>query len=159
MEIGSSSHRGLFSPIKQGEFWGKVTPDLRGMLQFFELKENWTIPYNELPEFYESIDKIILAIQQDGDKEQDEVLLDRLIVLFGSMPLKQCMTGLSWIDKGITKDSDIRWAGSIYFRASDVINDGHNDEYVRSHSHVIKERVELISRMNLLNSLFSKLEI
>lgn len=159
MEIGSSSHKSVFSPTKQGEFWGKITPDVRGMLQFFELRESWTIPYEELPEFYESLDKVISTIHTSGSDEQSEILIDRLIVLFGSMPLRQCMAGLSWIDRGIEKESDIRWAGNIYFRASDIVNEGHDDEDVVNHSFVIKERVELIVRMKLLNSLFSNLEI
>lgn len=159
MELGSPSKDSLFSPNKQSEFWGSVTPDVRGLLQFFEMKENWTVPYNELPEFYQSLDRIIKSIKLDSEDVQNEQVLDKLIMIFGSMPLRQCMAGLSWLDKGIENENEIKWAGGIYFRSADITNEGHPDQDIEKHAWIIKERIELISRMNLLNSLFSKINV
>lgn len=159
MEIGNSSHSSLFSPEKQGEFWGRVTPDVRGMLQFFELKESWTVSYSELPEFYQSIDKVVKSMQEAKENRPIEELVDKLIILFGSMPLRQCMAGLSWIDRDIKKDSDIKWASNMYFRSCDITNGTHEDDDVTKHAFVIKERIELVGRMNLLNSLFAQFKI
>lgn len=155
----SSQKENLFSPEKQKEFWGKINPDVRGLLQFFELKENWTLKFEELPEFYESIEKVLKAMQDHGKDNFDETLIDKLIVLFGSMPLRQCMAGFSWIDKNIERNTDIQWASNIYFRSSDICLDGHESKEVESHAHVIKERIELVVRMNLLNELFLNMKL
>lgn len=159
MESQKNTRNSLFSPDKQNEFWGRVTPDVRGMLQFFELKENWTLKYDELPEFYESLEQVITTMQDHGKDRHDEALVDKLIVLFGSMPLRQCVAGFSWIDRNIEKNTDIQWVSNIYFRSSDIVIDGHSDDNVKKHAHVIKERVELIARMNLLNELFRNVKL
>lgn len=154
-----NQNNSLFSPEKQNEFWSQITPDVRGMLKFFELKESWTLKYEELPEFYESIEKIFKVMQDHGKKEHDENLVDKLIVLFGSMPLRQCIAGFSWIDKNIEKETDIQWVSNIYFRSSDITSDTHEDDEVKKNAHVIKERVELVTRMNLLSELFTYAKI
>lgn len=159
MESQKNTRKSLFSPDKQNEFWGRVSPDVRGMLQFFELKENWTLKYEDLPEFYESIEQVIKTMQEHGKDKHDEELIDKLIVLFGSMPLRQCVAGFSWIDRNIQKSTDIQWVSNIYFRSADITIDGHSDNEVEKHAHVIKERVELVVRMNLLNKIFVNVKI
>lgn len=159
MESQKNTQKSLFSPDKQNEFWGKVSPDVRGLLQFFELKENWTLKYEDLPEFYGSIEKVIQTMQDHGKNKHDEDLIDKLIVLFGSMPLRQCVAGFSWIDKNIEKNTDIQWVSNMYFRSADISIDGHADKDVEKHAYVIKERVELIARINLINKLFTSIKM
>lgn len=142
--------------FKEGEelYWSTISPDIRLILINLESFEDW-IYYNEqFPELFEETANL-LATLSTLELEYEIVLsvMDDLIMILSAMPFRQSIYALSWIETH--SNEEFGWGLKIYHRAEQNLNIYNSGDVIYDSSHVIKERVAAIVKLNIAGQIFS----
>lgn len=147
----------FFSPIVQDAFWGCLDPDVRNFLDSFEIKESWTYEYNELPDMFAQISKALPKVVELPPSKETKNLLHDLIPLLSSMPLRQCVSAIAWLDGHIQSEGEVGWGVVCYIEAANIYRAKSNDELFLQ-SKIVYERIQIMLRSTLASMIFCNLK-
>ena len=150
----------LLTPEYQDEFWGKISPDIRRFLDDFESKEDWTFSYEEVPESFQAISKALPKFSMHKINEESSIktrdIIQKMIVILSSMPLRQSISAISWLDRDMSDETEIGWAVAIYMQAAQVALFDKSDPDYRE-SKVLYDRVRIMLHSRHATMLFTQL--
>lgn len=168
MEAGTSDT--VFSRAAQEEFWGALTPDLRRMLSYFESKESWTYQVEEYPSLYTNLARELPRIASLPLTDDARSLIDHLIPLLTSTPLRHAIFAISWLDYHSPDDLPVGWGVLTYLRCEEIVEalrDGlpvdevcaqtAATEQVVLCANIFYQRINVLLQTRLEASLFSRL--
>lgn len=151
----------LLSPSAQDEYWRNINPDIRTFLDKYEEKEEWTYSYNEMPEIFNQISHMLPKFKDISINEQNtdsiQPIIRKLIVLLASLPLRQAISAISWLDRNIKNETDIGWGVAIYIESAKITKYYIDDPDYRD-CKLLYDRVNLMLNSNLSCLLFLKIQ-
>ncbi|MND11557.1 hypothetical protein D3C87_351710 [compost metagenome] len=156
MEYNNNSEH--FSPEFQDKFWGALEPDVRLFFDKFEQREDWTYTYNEIPEVFTALSNALPQIIDDENVESAKEVLHSLIVLLSSLPLRECIYAIGWLDREAKEQYQIGWGVRLYIEAESIYND-NPDSHIFLHAKVIRDRVKVIIQSSLSSELFCNINV
>jgi len=150
----------LLEPSMQDAYWSSIDPDIRSFFDDFESREDWTYSYNEIPELFNKISKILPKFAKykinSGITEEMEPLIRKLIIVLSAMPMRHAVSAVSWLDNNIEDETDIGWGVAIYMSASQIATTNPNDP-IFAESKILHDRIDLMLQSKLSTLLFIKL--
>ncbi len=146
--------KNYFEDDSQNAFWKAMSPDVRVFLDELEKKENWTYTVNEFEEFFNAISSALPEIVQLPLEEEHQKIIQQLIPILFSMPLRQCMSAIAYLDRyGSTKENPIGWGVVCFLEASTIVKyDKDNDIY--GICKLLCQRVRVFIHSSLSTELF-----
>jgi hypothetical protein len=155
--MSSTSPSSLFSPSFQNAFWQGLNPDMRKFLDAQEEKETWTHKFEEAPELFNKISEMLPEFIAFPLKNETKIIIRDLIPVLASMPLRQCISAISWLDNNIENEGDAGWGLISYIEASEIYKSNPDDElYLQAK--IIHERVTVMLRSNIACLLFCNIK-
>lgn len=148
----------FFSPQAQDVFWGGLDPDIRAFLDSFERDEDWTYEFEELPELFIQTALALPKVVELPPQGYAQEIIYQLIPLLSSMPLRQSVSAIAWLDNHIINESALGWGVVCYMTAVDITRDKENDP-IYLESKVVYERIQMMLRSSLSSLLFCNLNI
>ena len=147
----------VLSPEQQEHFWKLLNPDMRSMFSAFEVKENWTQPYEELPEFYSEMADLIEEKSYTSPADVSNDTVDKLIVLLSSLSFRQSLACLSQLDKDVKIADSLGWVCLIYLRCLDITKSNKEtlDKNLIAHANIIIDRIRVAVKTDLIIKIFS----
>lgn len=145
----------IFSEEMQSAFWSSADPEAIELLSLFESRENWTLKYDELPDFYHEMASMIPDIQEltkTGNPTPE--LLTRLVQILSSMSLKNNVAALVWLDSGLESEITIGWSTIVYRHSEEILISSSANENIVRCARVLVQRIQLMVRLKLLVSIF-----
>jgi hypothetical protein len=147
----------LYTPEAQDGFWGEMDPDTRAFLDEFEKRETFTYRFDELPALFVSMASALPDVADLPVDSKSQALLVRLIPLLSSMPFRQCVFSVHWLNTH-AKDSPMGWGTLCYLEALNIANN------IKDHPHhdlsrVIVERISVMTRANKAISLYGQWQL
>lgn len=137
----------------QDEFWRDISPDIREAMEMFEAGEDWTYDYDEFPELFIATARLLPGVLEIPVNDEHKKLLTSLIPLLSSMPFRQSIAALSWIDNH--DDGGPGWGAACFAEATKIVNAGpSSDESLYAHAKIICERIKTLVKFNLVSALF-----
>ncbi len=110
-----------FEPEVQNAFWEAMTPDVRQFLDQLEDKETWTYTLNEFESLFKTLAKALPDIVELPLEEEHQSIIHKLIPVLLSMPLRQCISAVAYLDKfGGTAKNPIGWGVVCYLEAAET---------------------------------------
>lgn len=147
----------IFSPETQDEFWGSMNPDAREFLDRYEVEENWTYCFEELPELFIKLATALPRIVEIPPSTRSTGILHGLIAVLANMPFRQSMFALAWLDQDIDQakqEEDKGWGVMCFLEAADLCLQDPNSELALD-AKTIYERVQTLLKTRLTVSLFT----
>lgn len=148
----------IFSPDFQNSFWRELDPDIRGFLDNYESREDWTYRYNEIPALFIQLSMALQKVALLPSTEESKAALRRLIPLLSSMPLRESISAIAWLDSHVSEEGGIGWGVLLYMEAADIYKEAKHDE-LYLHSKIIYERVKIMLQSTLSSELFCNLSV
>lgn len=149
----NSQEAAFFSPLVQDTFWSGLDPDIRSFLDAFEAGEDWTYEFEELPELFLKISDALPRVAELPPSKESQKVLRELILILASMPMRQCVSALAWLDSNIVEETDVGWGVICYMEAADIFRHKDNDE-IFLQAKIIHERIQVMLRSTLSSLLF-----
>ena len=147
----------LLSPEFQESFWSNLDPDLRGFLEAYESREDWTYEYNEIPKLFVDLSNALPRFAMLPPTKDHNNILRQLIPILTSMPLRQAICAIAWLDNQITNDEDMGWGVVCFLEAARIFQEAPDDE-IYSDAKVLYERVGIVLKTRLSTFLFTNIE-
>lgn len=147
----------IFSPEFQDAFWKNLDPDIRGFLDTYEQKEDWTYSFDELPDFFIELSRALPRFATIPPNEETKKILRELIPLLAAMPLRQAVSAIAWLDNHIVDEGDIGWGVIIYLEAAEIYNN-HKEDEIHLFAKIIYERIRVMLTSTLSSMLFSNIQ-
>jgi len=144
----------LFTPDAQNAFWEEMQPDARACLDLFESKERWPYRYDEFPELFVQMAEALPKVVDLPVDETSQAVLIRLIPLLSSMPFRQCIFAIHWLNHQ-SRDSPIGWGALCYLEAVNIANNAQEHEYFGM-SKALVDRMATVMRTRKIIGLFSQ---
>lgn len=141
------------APSFQDKFWGSLDPDVRLFFERFERKEDWTYRYGEIPDMFKHISEALPMIGNQKSEVISTKIMHELIMLLSSLPFKECIYAIGWLDRNVKSEYDIGDGVRIYLEAERIFEDEPNSP-LYLHAKIIKERVRVILKTSLSSELF-----
>lgn len=145
----------FLSPSIQDCFWGALDPDIRGFLDAFESKETWTYAYSELPSIFISLASALPKFAHKKPDASAAGIVQKLIPILSSMPLRQCIAAISWLDNH-SDDASMGWGVYCYMSVSDIIKNRTNDP-LYTEAKTVFDRIEIILKSSISCMLFTQI--
>lgn len=143
-------------PEGQEAFWKTISPDVRAFLDDFESREEWTYQPGELPKLYEAFEDLLPRLanhEVDGNNHDISV---QLIPVLVSLPLRQCIAALAWIDRNYPAEGQAGWAAVTFLQAKKIARtNGSHPMYAEARALI--ERIEILLSTTLATRLFTQL--
>src|SRR5690606_1883321 len=120
-------------PEIQDVFWRNMDIDARMCLDMLEGKETWTYQYSEMPELFIKTAEALPVIAKVPIEKKNQSVLEQLIPLLATMPLRQCVFAIHWLNEQ-AGDSPIGWGSLCYLESLNIKNNksGHPfEDYAR----------------------------
>ncbi len=137
----------------QDQFWSSVSPDIREALELFENGEDWTYEYDEFPELFIATANMLPDVLELPVKNGNKEILINLIPLLSSMPFRQAIAALAWIDNQELDGPG--WGAACFAEATKITNQGPGeDNPVYLHAKMLCDRVKTLVRFNMVSTLF-----
>ncbi len=155
--MSSASQSNLFSPSFQNAFWQGLDPDMRLFLDVQEAKETWTHKFEDIPELFNKISGALPRFISYPLKTETKPIIRDLIPLLASMPLRQCVSAIAWLDNNIENEGEAGWGLITFIEASEIYNESPNDEHYL-YAKIIHERVTVMLRSNIASLLFCNIK-
>ncbi|MBP4081436.1 hypothetical protein [Aeromonas sp. MrichA-1] len=143
----------FLTPEFQDKFWGSLDPDVRLFFDRFETKENWTYKYSEIPHLFQSMSEALPTITNSDNISSSKDVLHSLIVLLSSLPLRECIYAIGWLDKNIRGEYEIGWGVALYMEAESIYQEEPESD-IHLHAKVIRDRVRVTIQSTLSSELF-----
>lgn len=144
-----------FEPEVQNAFWEAMTPDVRNFLDGLEGKETWTYTLSEFEGLFKTLAKALPDIVQLPLDEEHQSIIHKLIPVLLSMPLRQCISAVAYLDKfGGTKQNPIGWGVVCYLEASEAHKDKSMDKSKAICFKTFCERVQVFIHSTISVELF-----
>lgn len=150
-------HAGLLEPSVQDEFWGAIDPDIRKFLDSFETAESWTYEFEELPELFVKVSSALPKVAELPPSDSSQKIIRELILLLASMPMRQSVSALAWLDNRIMDETDIGWGVICYMEAADIFRHNKSDD-IYLQAKVIHERIQVMLASTLSSLLFCNIK-
>lgn len=144
----------LFSPEAQEAFWAEMHPDNRACYEMFESKESWTYQFEELPELFLKTSDALPKVAQLPIESKNQQVLVQLIPLLASMPLRQCLFAVHWLNEKVI-DSPIGWGTLCYLEAVNIKNNEKDNDHHELACAMV-ERISAIMRVRKAMGLFAQ---
>jgi hypothetical protein len=143
-----------FKDDSQDAFWKAMSPDIRVFLNELEKKEDWTYEVNEFEKFFSDISSALPAIVQLPLEAEHQKVIQQLIPILFSMPLRQCMSAIAYLDRyGSTEENPIGWGVVCFLEASTIVKyDTKNEIY--GICKLLCQRVRVFIHSSLSTELF-----
>lgn len=144
----------LFNPDSQNEFWSKMQPDARDCLDFLEEKERWAYKYDEFPELFVVMAEALPKVADlPVDKDSEEILVN-LVPLLASMPFRQCVFAIHWLNQQ-AGNSPVGWGALCYLEAVNITNNKTDHKYYTI-AKALVDRIVTAMRTRKIIGLFSQ---
>jgi hypothetical protein len=151
----------LLSPTFQDAYWSNIDPDIRAFLDDFESREEWTYSFDELPDMFIEISKALPKFTEYKINEENteiiQPMLKELIVILSSMPMRQAVSAVAWLDQNIENETEIGWAVAIYMEAAQIALNNENDPNY-AECKLFHDRINLMLHSRLSTLLFVQLQ-
>lgn len=144
----------LFRPDSQNEFWGKMQPDARDYLDFLENKEKWPYQYSEFPELFVTMAEALPKVADLPVNKESEDILVNLVPLLASMPFRQCVFAIHWLNNQ-AGSSPVGWGALCYLEAVNIINNKPDHKYYTI-AKALVDRIVTAMRTRKIIGLFSQ---
>lgn len=144
----------LFTPEAQNAFWEEMQPDARACLDMFENKERWSYQYTEFPELFVKMAEALPRVAGLPVDEGSQSVLVKLIPLLASMPFRQCIFAIHWLNHQ-AGESPIGWGALCYLEAVNITNNIPDHEYFGMAKAMV-ERMATVMRTRKIIGLFSQ---
>lgn len=146
--------RSLFSPESLDAHFAGLSPDVRLLLQQLERRESWTWRFDEFPELFQKTSTALPLVVESPLSDASRHLLGMLIPILASMPIGQCLTGMSYLDSRSRPAGQPGWGVALYQQAARQQHEDGSPELQMS-AKTIVERVHVILRTPLAAQLFT----
>lgn len=151
----------LLSPTFQDAYWSNIDPDIRAFLDDFESREVWTYSFEELPEMFIEISKALPKFTEykinDETSPVIQPMLRELIVILSSMPMRQAVSAVAWLDQNIDNETEIGWGVAIYMEAAQIASNNEDDPD-HAECKLLHDRINLMLHSRLSSLLFIQLQ-
>lgn len=144
----------LFTPEAQSAFWETMQPDARACLDMFETKERWSYQYSEFPELFVKMAEALPKVAEQPVDDDSQSILIKLIPLLASMPFRQCIFAIHWMNQQVS-ESPIGWGALCYLEAVNIVNNELDHEY-HGMAKAMVERMATVMRTRKIIGLFSQ---
>lgn len=144
----------LFTPEAQSAFWEAMQPDARACLDMFEEKERWPYPYEEFPELFMTMADLLPTVANLPTNDKCQEILIQLIPLLSSMPFRQCIFAIHWLNHQ-AGDNPIGWGALCYLEAVNITNN-HPEHEIHGMAKAMVERMATVMRARKIIGLFSQ---
>lgn len=153
----------LFHEAVQRGFWRSVQPDAQLFLDAFERNEGWTFTPDEFPELYSACATALGMMEAGSPQANPSFVLRRMIIALSSMPFRQCISALAWLDRhGSNDGSWPGWAIEIYLEADRIHGGSYVDADVspelQGHAKVVVERINTFLTTQSATAIFSNIQ-
>lgn len=156
----ASDNGQLLSPGFQSAYWGSINPNIVRFLNAFESREPWTYKYEEFPELFIELSKMLPEFSaspiRSCDSDSARSILRQLICVLASIPMRQAVSAIAWLDQHIASDADLGWAVAIYLESARITQSGPQDPSYPE-ARLLHDRINLMLRTRLSTLLFVKL--
>ncbi|MFK4132068.1 hypothetical protein ACI2KR_07195 [Pseudomonas luteola] len=143
----------FFSPSMQNAFWSSLDPDIQDFLDEYEGREDWTHRFEELPSmFIETANMLPEILKLPLNREATQII-HMLMPILSSMPLRQCVTAVAWLDGNSEQQAGKGWGMMCYMEANRIYTSSP-DSPVFLHAKILYERIRLILHSTLSSKLF-----
>ena len=145
--------RHYFDSETQNTFWENLSPDIRVFLDELEKRETWTYHLDEFEDLFLNTAHALPKIIQLPLSEEHQSLVEELIPVLVSMPLRQCISAVAYLDKyGTTESNKLGWGVVCFLEAKNLSHeDGHD---LARESRTFCERVDTFIRTSICTDLF-----
>ena len=152
----------ILSPQFQDEYWDSMSPNINHFLSEYEECETWTYRYEEVPELFKQVSEIVPVmassnINDIGDADAVK-LLEGMIVILATMPFRQAVTCIIWLDKGLKSSLDIGWAITLYIEALAIVNN-RKDSPIYAEASLLQARISVMLKSRLAVRIFTQLNL
>ncbi|MCP1674247.1 hypothetical protein J2T57_001349 [Natronocella acetinitrilica] len=144
----------FFSPETQNAFWASFHPDIRAFLEHHEQGEGWTYGFDELPDLFTTLAGALPRVVEVPLTARAERVLHELIPLLAAMPLRQCLSGIAWLDAR-ADEYEGGWGVVCYLHATHIASTADPDDGVLPHARILAERIDMMLRCRISADLFS----
>jgi hypothetical protein len=147
-----------FDPETQALFWENLSPDIRVFLDALEQKETWTYQVNEFESLFLNMANALPKIIQLPLSEEHQTIVYQLIPILVSMPLRQCISAVAYLDKyGATDANPVGWGVLCFIEAKNV-DDNVTDEFKLS-CETFCARINTFIRSSISTELFENIKV
>ncbi|MGD1524413.1 hypothetical protein [Vibrio owensii] len=147
----------IFSPGFQSTYWSNIDPDIRKILDEFESREDWTFSFEELPEMFVEMSSSLPKVAELPLTEGNKSIIRDLIPILASMPLRQAISAISWLDSYLEEEGKIGWGAWIFLEVSDIYKNNPSDE-IFLEAKIVYERIKIILRSSLAVKVFCNIK-
>lgn len=144
----------LFAPEVQDVFWRQMDPDARSCLDMLEGKETWTYQYSEMPELFTKTAQALPDIAHVPIATENQIVLEQLIPLLATMPLRQCVFAIHWLNEQ-AGESPIGWGSLCYLESLNIQNNNPGHEFA-DYARVVVDRVSTVMTVRQAIGLFGQ---
>lgn len=144
----------IFSPDFQKKFWAELDPDLRFFLDEHEKKEDWTYKYNEIPSAFIELSSALPRVAVLPPSDNTKQILHQLIPILSSLPMRESLTSIMWLDRSIKNEGDMGWGVVLYMESAQIYHN-NKDSDIFLQSKVIYERIRTLVQSSLSLEIFS----
>lgn len=144
-----------FEDDVQEAFWKAMTPDVRGVLDSLESRETWTYKMNEFSNLFSTLANALPDIVQLPLAKEHQSVVHNLIPVLLSMPLRQCLSAIAYLDRyGSTDKNPVGWGVVCYLEASEAQKDESLSDTERVYFKTFCDRVRVFISSTISVELF-----
>jgi hypothetical protein len=144
----------LFAPEAQDAFWSAMQPDIRSLFDSLEKKERWSISYEDNQAFFTKMADALPRVATLPIDHQSQSILVSMIPLLSSMPLRQCIFAVHWLNNQ-NPDIPIGWGTLCYLEALNIVNNIKDHEHYNL-AHAMVDRISAVMRVRKEMALFAQ---
>lgn len=151
--MSDNSEMEFFSPTMQTLYWSNLDPDIQQFLDEYERREDWTYRYDELPSLFVDTARLlprVINIPLNRDAIQ---IIHMLMPILSSMPLRQCISAVAWLDTNSESQAGKGWGMTCYMESSRIYF-SIKDSPVYLHAKLLYERIRIMLHTSLSSKLF-----
>ncbi|MCF2901870.1 hypothetical protein L1267_15950 [Pseudoalteromonas sp. OFAV1] len=146
-----------FDKETQNIFWENLSPDIRTFLDSLEERETWTYQVKEFESLFLSMAGALPKIIQLPLSEEHKSLVQKLIPVLVSMPLRQCISAIAYLDKYGQSDSNpVGWGILCFIEAKNISQ--NEDDPLYPYSRNLCERINTFTRNSICVELFEHIK-
>lgn len=143
-----------FDTETQNVFWENLSPDIRVFLDSLEQKETWTYKVEEFEELFLDMTNALPKIIHLPLSEEHEKLVHQLLPVLVSMPLRQCISAVAYLDKhGANESNSVGWGVVCFLEAKHISTEKDNE--LNLICKTFCERIDTFIRSSISTELFS----
>lgn len=86
-------------------FWNEFSPQIQEVLAAAEDRETWVYQRDDLPELFDTIESALPGVIEIPPSPQQTQVLHDLITCLGSVPFRECIAALAYLERESLSDS------------------------------------------------------